>query len=88
MHSSEKISVEIMNPHRLTIHDLIAYMDSVLLKEEIKTLVCKADPGSYEREQQQKKHRTALLITKLLKISASHQRPNTFLNLLNNLPDA
>ncbi|MEA3426548.1 MAG: hypothetical protein U9R46_09900 [Bacteroidota bacterium] len=75
------------NPHRLTIHDLIAYLDSQALREEMMYLVTTRTARQFEVEKQKKKMHCSQLLLSLAKQAAIAQQPGTFLSVITELPN-
>lgn len=76
-----------LTPHRLTIHDVISFLDTQAIREETRFLIMPKDESSYHRDIQLKKTRTAQLLLRMAKEAAATKEPNTLLSLLHNLPN-
>jgi hypothetical protein len=75
------------NPHRLTIHDLIAYLDTQALREEMMYLVANRTARQFEVDKQRKKMQCSQLLLSLAKQAAIAQQPGTLLSILTELPN-
>jgi len=77
--------MQVSNPHRITLPDLLVYLDTLAIKEETQLIVLPKTAGEFERSKQLKKTRVAQLLLRIAKKSAFDKELENFTELIQEL---
>lgn len=80
--------MSITNPYNITIAEVMAYLDTLAIKEETQALLINAKSSDYERDKRIKNTRIAQLLLRISKKAAANKVPGCIQLSIEELPEA